>query len=118
MTLPKGKVMGEVDKRMADINKCLEIVHKATIFRAGIYFRLGEIEAMLDVFDEYGAFLEESVIAYSGKLTELDSHERRIDSSKWTRKADELFRIDQLKKQINQNMSVYIEGDTIYAKKR
>lgn len=113
MDLPKGR-RTEKNKRIADINKCLEIIHKAAIFRAGIYYREGELNAMLDVFCQYARFLDNVIISNSGKLAELDSTERRLDNSKWSKKQDILISINEIRTQIEGGTTLYLEGDSIH----
>ena len=115
MDLPKGKIRSEKNKRIADINKCLEIIHKAAIFRAGIYYQEGELNAMLGVFSQYARFLDSVIISNAGKLAELDSTERRIDNSKWSKKQDILISIDEIRSQIEGETTVYLEGGCIHA---
>lgn len=114
MNLPKGKIRSEKNKRISDINKCLEIIHKAAIFRAGIYYREGELNAMLGVFSQYARFLDSVIISNAGKLAELDSTERRIDNSKWSKKQDILISIDEIRSQIEGETTVYLEGGCIH----
>lgn len=113
LELPKGRT-NEVNNRIRDINKCLEIIHKATLFKAGIYYREGELDAMLEVFGHYARFLDAVIISNAGKLAELDSTERRIDSSKWSKKKDILLSINEIKSQIGGETTLYIEGDCIH----
>ena len=115
LKLPKGKVMNEVQKRMNNINKCLEVIHKSNVSKAGVYYKNGEIEAMLQVFDEYGEFVKHIVQPYAGKLAELDKNEMSIDGSKWVQYVNSLDSIKEIRKQIDQNKPIYIEGDTIHA---
>ena len=114
LDLKKGKKI-EVSNRIRNINKCLEIIHKATLFKAGIYYREGELDAMLEVFGHYARFLDTVIISNAGKLAELDSTEKRIDSSKWSKKKDILLSINEIKYQIEGETTLYIEGDCIHA---
>ena len=120
--LPKGKIIADINSRIADLNKCLEIIHKSAVVKAGIYYSLGEPDAMLEVFDEYAKFIDNTIIRNKGALAELDSTERRIDSSKWARKKDIIDAVATIRSQIEGteplSIPMSMEGVSDYAKER
>ena len=95
LSLKKPK--DEIEKRLSSINKCFQIVHKAAVFKAGIYYKNGEVGAMLEVLDEYGRFLNKTIAPNVGKLAEMDQREKFIDGSSWSRKANFTESIAEIK---------------------
>lgn len=87
----------EVTKRINTINKCLQVVHKSAIFKAGIYYSQNELAAMVETLDEYGRFLNKVIVPNVGKLSEMDASEKFIGSSKWSKKADFLDTITEIR---------------------
>ena len=91
------KPKDEVTKRIGNINKCLQVVHKSAVFKAGIYYRQNELAAMVESLDEYGRFLDRVIVPNVGKLSEMDASEKFIGGSKWSRKADFLEIIEDIR---------------------
>lgn len=87
----------EIEKRLFNINKCFQIVHRAAVFKAGIYYKNDEMPAMLEVLDEYSRFLNKTIAPNVGKLSEMDAKEKFIDGSSWSKKADFADEISEIK---------------------
>lgn len=75
--------INEIDVRLSSINKCYDVVYRATFLKAAIYYEKREIEAMLTCLDEYGRFVQKLIIPYAGILSELDKNDKFIEKGTW-----------------------------------
>ena len=110
----KGKSTEEIDERMNNINKCFEVVHRAYMLRAAIYYERNEYKAMLSTFDEYGRFLSREIKPIAPKLTEFDRTDKLLQNGKWDRRTAVFDEIGKVKKQLAGNNVYYLEleGDS------
>ena len=77
------KKTDEIEKRLGIIHQCYEVVYRAAFLKAFIFNNAGEIKAMLTSIAEYGRFVERLIVPYAGQLSELDKHDRFIESGTW-----------------------------------
>ena len=96
----KEKSLQIIDDKMIDINKSFEIVHRAFVLRADIYYEQGELEAMLRVLDSYGNFLEKVIVPVSSKLMEYDVNDTLLKEGVWEKRAGAFVEIKDMRKLI------------------
>ena len=105
----KGKTTEEINERMANINKCFDVVHRAYMLRAAIYYERNEYKAMLSTFDEYGRFLSREIMPIAPKLSELDSSDVLLQDGKWDRRTAVFNELSKVKKQLTADNTYYLE---------
>lgn len=93
-------VTEKIDEHLTIIQQCYDVVYRASFLKAAIYQENGEITAMLTAIDEYGRFVEQMIVPYVGRLSELDKSAKLIDKSVWSTIAHSLVGCRELKQQI------------------
>lgn len=96
----KDKSIQIIDDKMIDINKSFEIIHRAFVLRAAIYYEQGELDAMLRVLDSYGSFLEKVIVPVTPKLTEYDANDMLLREGVWEKRAGAFVEIKDMRKLI------------------
>lgn len=110
----KKKVRAEeIKSRIASINKCFEAIHASYVLKAAVYFDLGETDAMLATFGEYGRFLESSVIPNAPRLREFDSSDKLLKDGVWESRAKSIAGIKEMRSQLAGTTTYYLEPNEI-----
>ena len=97
-----------IDEKMANINRCFKVINDSYKIRAGIYYEIGELPAMLTVLDEYGQFLSNDVVPNASLLMELDKSDRLLVEGKWESRASCLLSMSNIKAQLQSNNTYYL----------
>lgn len=97
-----------IDEKMANINRCFKVINDSYKIRAGIYYEIGELPAMLTVLDEYGQFLSNDVVPNASLLMELDKSDRLLVEGKWESRASCLLSMSNIKAQLQSNSTYYL----------
>ncbi|MGO1592128.1 MAG: hypothetical protein ACTHW1_03375 [Ancrocorticia sp.] len=105
----KSKRAAEIESRMASINKCFEAIHRSYVLKAAVYFDLGETSAMLTTIDEYGRFLNATVIPNTPKLRELDPTDVLLRDGIWENRSKSISGVDEIRKQLSETTTYYLE---------
>lgn len=104
----RGRVE-EIEARIASINKCFEAIHSSYVLKAAVYFDMGETDAMLGTFDEYGRFLESSVIPNASRLREFDSSDKLLKDGVWESRAKSITGIREMRNRLAGATTYYLE---------
>ncbi len=99
----KGHSADDIREKMANINRCFDIVHRSYLLKASLFYERNEINAMLSVFDEYGKFLQREIMPYAPQLTELDRNDVLLQDGRWDRRAQLFGEIGAVRKQLSEN---------------
>lgn len=86
----------DISLRMANITKCFEVIHRSAVLKAAVYFTQGEIPAMLTAFDEYGRFLNTTVVPNAGRLREFDEKDMLLQNGTWEKRAESLLEVESI----------------------
>ena len=109
----KGKSSEDIQEKMANINKCFDIVHRSYLLKSSIYSERNEIQAMLSALDQYGKFLKHEIIPIAPKLTEFDKNDVLLQDGRWDTRAKLFDSISTVRQQIAGTQTYYIgiEGE-------
>lgn len=76
-----------INEKMNNINQCFSIVHQASILKAGIYCKQGELVAASKVLDEYSRFISGTVSNNVSLLAECDVADTGTEYGIWKSRA-------------------------------
>ena len=109
----KGKSSEDIQEKMANINKCFDIIHRSYLLKTSIYSERNETQAMLSALDQYGKFLKHEIIPIAPKLTEFDKNDVLLQDGRWDTRAKLFDSISMVKQQISGPQTYYIgiEGE-------
>ena len=79
----------QLAERISQINASFDVVNRSAQLRAGIYYELGEMDAMFLSLQNYANFLESSINCNQQLLYDYDKTDTRLDG-KWHERAKEL----------------------------
>lgn len=99
----KGHSADDIREKMANINRCFDIVHRSYLLKVALFYERNEINAMLSVFDEYGKFLQHEIMPYAPQLTELDRNDVLLQDGRWDRRAQLFEELGSVRKQLSEN---------------
>ena len=99
----KGHSAEDIREKMANINRCFDIVHRSYLLKAALFYERAEITAMLSVFDEYGKFLQREIMPYAPQLTELDRNDVLLQDGRWERRAKLFDELGTIRLQLTEN---------------
>ncbi len=99
----RGHSADDIREKMANINRCFDIVHRSYMLKAALFYERNEINAMLSVFDEYGKFLQREIIPYAPQLTELDRNDVLLQDGRWERRTQLFDELGSVRKQLSAN---------------
>ena len=105
------KITEKIDEHLSIIHQCYDIVYRAAFLKAAIYYENNEMPAMLTAIDEYGRFVENLIVPYAGKLSELDRHNQFIEKGTWGTIAHTLVGCKDLKQRISQTHIYYLTDE-------
>lgn len=95
-----------LNEKINNINKAFSAIHQATLMKAVIYCQYGEIDAMTCVFNEYAAFIKESIVPHSRLLTQCDIGDSGKVDGTWTNRARLLNGVTAIIKQLKTSSNV------------
>ncbi len=101
----------DIDEHLEIINQCYYIIYRASFLKVTIYLEEGEIQAMLAAMNEYRRFVENLIVPYAGKLSELDAKNPFIEKGTWATICNTLKGCNDLKTRITQNHTYYLIGE-------
>ncbi len=110
----KGSRQKRIDKKIADINMCFDVIHQASLMKAGINLEMGETGAALSVMDEYGKFIERTVVPNAPLLRELDKNDMSLTDGDWEKRAKLLRQIEKAKDFLSGPVSGQLEQGQSY----
>lgn len=108
----KDKV-SEINRRMANITKCFEVVHRSSVLKAAVYFDVKETPAMLSTLDEYGKFLSDVIVPNEAKLREFDATDMLLQDGVWEKRAKSLMEVEGVKQRLESGTTFYLESEVI-----
>ena len=77
-----------IKERMDRINQCFSVIHQATLLKAGIYCKEGEMLATAIVLEEYAQFINGTVSKNSELLSQCDIQDKGASIGVWKSRAD------------------------------
>lgn len=77
-----------IKERMDRINQCFSVVHQATLLKAGIYCKEGELLATSVVLEEYARFINGTIAKNSELLAQCDILDKGTTIGVWRSRAD------------------------------
>lgn len=97
----KSKRVELMDEKMRAINQCFAFIHQASVLRAGIYCKRGELSAMSVVLDEYSRFIEGAVASHASLLAQCDLADNGTETGIWKSRAKLQLDVSDLMKRLN-----------------
>lgn len=108
-TKVKGKSYEDMQEHMISINKSYDVIYRAMMLKAAIYYEQEELEALMTCLSEYGRFIEKVIIPIASKLTELDASITTLKNGVWDQRAKSLATVNELKNQLEHNNTYLLE---------
>ena len=106
----RGKQAEEIASRMESINKSFEVIHRAALLKASVYYEAGELQAMLSVVSDYGRFLEEVIVPHAPRLAEFDRKDNLLRGGTWEKRSQSLSDVRNIKGQLASGAAFYLEA--------
>ena len=107
---PRGKREKENAECIASMNNCFQALHNADIFKAAIYFDLGETNAMLKTFEEYSEFIGTFIAPHALQIAECDVADTVLTGGVWERRAASIAEIGQVREKLKNAHVFYLEA--------
>lgn len=79
----------EVESRIENINRSFDVIHRASLLKAGIYYEQNEPEAMIQTLNKYSEFLSEHIIGNTELLYQYDCTDKELNGE-WHKRAKEI----------------------------
>lgn len=109
------KASEKIDEHLDNIRQCYDVVYRSAFLKATIYQENGETAAMLTSIDEYSRFIEQMIVPYVGRLSELDKTSQLIDAGTWGQIANTLSGCRELRQKIIEDKTYFLEmGDLVH----
>ena len=108
-TKVKGKSYEDMQEHMISINKSYDVIYRAMMLKAAIYYEQEELEALMTCLSEYGRFIEMVIIPIASELTELDASITTLKNGVWDQRAKSLATVNELKNQLEHNNTYLLE---------
>ena len=102
----RHKIIGE---KMNNIHKCYEVIHRAAVLKAMIYFDNRQLQSTFMVFEEYARFINTLIKPNADFLIECDSREDKLINGIWKRRSNFLDKCKEVNNIINSNTLYYIK---------
>ncbi|MBR0461969.1 MAG: hypothetical protein IJJ00_04570 [Erysipelotrichaceae bacterium] len=104
----KSNRQKKMHEKMDSIHKCFEIIYRAILLKAIIYFDIKQLPSMLMVFEEYRRFVETMVKPNASFLIECDPREDMLINTIWQKRASSFMGCEEAKAQLLQCNTYYI----------
>ena len=105
----RGKQAEEIEARMASINKSFEVIHKAALLKATVYYEEEELPAMLATIGEYGKLLERTITPNAHRLAEFDRADNLLKGGVWEKRARILSSVKSLESNLETANTFYLD---------
>ena len=105
----RGKSVQLIDERIQSIDQCFAVIHQASMLRAGIYCKIGEIGAMATTLKEYSGFIEGTVANNAMLLSQCDHRDKGTEDGIWQGRAALELDVAEIVKQLkNPEKTLYV----------
>ena len=99
-----------IKEKMNNITQCFSVVHQASILKAGIYCKQGEVLATSAVLEEYSRFINGTVSSNAALLAQCDIADTGTEHGIWKSRAKLEFDVSKFAKQLKSSeKAVYID---------
>ena len=105
----KKKRLNDIDEKMNTINQCFDVIHRAAVIKAMIYYETGELDAMLAVIEEYGKFIDNMIVPNEGILREHDKSDIYLQGGIWESRVKTLSSMNELRDAVTDEDVFYLD---------